>query len=420
MAVENKPQDEGPQVGGTSRGWLATFDSLQVVDYRWFWFSLLSSMAAFNMQILVRGWLVYELTGSPRALGLVSAATGIALMLFSPLGGVLADRVDKRNLMIAAQCAGGLLALVIAILVSTGAIMLWHLVVASVLSGIIWAFSLPARQAIIPELVEKHRIMNAVAVSSGAMHLSRVVFPALGGLLMSTLGVAFAYYVVVVCYIAAGSLLLRVPATGGAAVEANASMGFHLAEGLNYIRRSPVLVALLLMAVVPILFGMPYQMLMPVFAEDVLDVGARGLGFLMAAVGLGALAGSLLVASLGDFRHKGLLLFGSVLLFGVTLILFALSTNFYLSLLILLFVGVVNTAYLSINNTLLQINSEDKVRGRVMSIFVMTFGLVGVGVLLVGELAEHLDVSLGVAIGGGLVLLFTLAMALWRPILRKL
>ena len=420
MAVENKPQDEGPQVGGTSRGWLATFDSLQVVDYRWFWFSLLSSMAAFNMQILVRGWLVYELTGSPRALGLVSAATGIALMLFSPLGGVLADRVDKRNLMIAAQCAGGLLALVIAILVSTGAIMLWHLVVASVLSGIIWAFSLPARQAIIPELVEKHRIMNAVAVSSGAMHLSRVVFPALGGLLMSTLGVACAYYVVVVCYIAAASLLLRVPATGGAAVEANASMGFHLAEGLNYIRRSPVLVALLLMAVVPILFGMPYQMLMPVFAEDVLDVGARGLGFLMAAVGLGALVGSFLVASLGDFRHKGLLLFGSVLLFGVTLILFALSTNFYFSLLILLFVGVVNTAYLSINNTLLQINSEDRVRGRVMSIFVMTFGLVGVGVLLVGELAEHLDVSLGVAIGGGLVLLFTLAMALWRPILRKL
>jgi predicted MFS family arabinose efflux permease len=288
------------------------------------------------------------------------------------------------------------------------------------LSGIIWAFSLPARQAIIPELVEKHRIMNAVAVSSGAMHLSRVVFPALGGLLMSTLGVACAYYVVVVCYIAAAYLLLRVPAAGGAAVEANASMGFHLAEGLNYIRRSPVLVALLLMAVVPILFGMPYQMLMPVFAEDVLDVGARGLGFLMAAVGLGALVGSFLVASLGDFRHKGLLLFGSVLLFGVTLILFALSTNFYLSLLILLFVGVVNTAYLSINNTLLQMNSEDRVRGRVMSIFVMTFGLVGVGVLLVGELAEHLDVSLGVAIGGGLVLLFTLAMALWRPILRKL
>lgn len=420
MTGENKPQDEGPQVGGTSRGWLATFDSLQVVGYRWFWFSLLSSMAALNMQFLVRGWLVYELTGSPRALGLVAAAMGIALMLFAPLGGVVADRVDKRNLIVAAQSAGGLLALVIAILISTGAIMLWHLVVASVLSGIIWAFSLPARQAIIPELVEKHRIMNAVAISSGAMHLSRVVFPALGGLLMSTLGTAGAYYVVVVCYMVAVALLLRVPAVGGGAVEASASMGFHLAEGLNYIRRSPVLVALLLMAVVPIMFGMPYQMLMPVFAEDVLDVGARGLGFLMAAVGLGALAGSLVVASLGDFRHKGLLLLGSALLFGVTLILFTQSANFYLSLLILLCVGVVNTAYLSVNNTLLQTNVEDQVRGRVMSIYVMTFGLNGVGVLLVGELAEHLDVSLGVTIGGGLVFLFTLAMALWRPILRKL
>ncbi len=420
MTGENKPQDEGPQVGGISRGWLATFDSLQVVHYRWFWFSLLSSMAALNMQFLVRGWLVYELTGSPRALGLVAAAMGIALMLFAPLGGVVADRVDKRNLIVAAQSAGGLLALVIAILISTGAIMLWHLVVASVLSGIIWAFSLPARQAIIPELVEKHRIMNAVAISSGAMHLSRVVFPALGGLLMSTLGTAGAYYVVVVCYMVAVALLLRVPAVGGGAVEASASMGFHLAEGLNYIRRSPVLVALLLMAVVPIMFGMPYQMLMPVFAEDVLDVGVRGLGFLMAAVGLGALAGSLVVASLGDFRHKGLLLLGSALLFGVTLILFTQSANFYLSLLILLCVGVVNTAYLSVNNTLLQTNVEDQVRGRVMSIYVMTFGLNGVGVLLVGELAEHLDVSLGVTIGGGLVFLFTLAMALWRPILRKL
>jgi len=420
MTGENKPQDEGPQVGGTSRGWLATFDSLQAVGYRWFWFSLLSSMAALNMQFLVRGWLVYELTGSPRALGLVAAAMGIALMLFAPLGGVVADRVDKRNLIVAAQSAGGLLALVIAILISTGAIMLWLLVVASVLSGIIWAFSLPARQAIIPELVEKHRIMNAVAISSGAMHLSRVVFPALGGLLMSTLGTAGAYYVVVVCYMVAVALLLRVPAVGGGAVEASASMGFHLAEGLNYIRRSPVLVALLLMAVVPIMFGMPYQMLMPVFAEDVLDVGARGLGFLMAAVGLGALAGSLVVASLGDFRHKGLLLLGSALLFGVTLILFTQSANFYLSLLILLCVGVVNTAYLSVNNTLLQTNVEGQVRGRVMSIYVMTFGLNGVGVLLVGELAEHLDVSLGVTIGGGLVFLFTLAMALWRPILRKL
>ena len=420
MTGENKPQDEGPQVGGTSRGWLATFDSLQVVGYRWFWFSLLSSMAALNMQFLVRGWLVYELTGSPRALGLVAAAMGIALMLFAPLGGVVADRVDKRNLIVAAQSAGGLLALVIAILISTGAIMLWHLVVASVLSGIIWAFSLPARQAIIPELVEKHRIMNAVAISSGAMHLSRVVFPALGGLLMSTIGTAGAYYVVVVCYMVAVALLLRVPVVGGGAVEASASMGFHLAEGLNYIRRSPVLVALLLMAVVPIMFGMPYQMLMPVFAEDVLDVGVRGLGFLMAAVGLGALAGSLVVASLGDFRHKGLLLLGSALLFGVTLILFTQSANFYLSLLILLCVGVVNTAYLSVNNTLLQTNAEDQVRGRVMSIYVMTFGLNGVGVLLVGELAEHLDVSLGVTIGGGLVFLFTLAMALWRPILRKL
>jgi len=420
MTGNRQTQDENRRAQTGPRRWLTTFDSLRVVSYRWYWFSLLSSMAAFNMHILIRGWLVYQLTDSPRALGLVSAAAGMALIVFAPLGGVVADRVDKRNLMIAAQSGGGLLALVVTILIFTGAIMLWHLVVASVLTGLVFAFSLPARQAIVPELVGEHQLMNAIAIGGGAMHLSRVVFPALGGLLMSAIGVAAAYGVVVVCYLTAATLLLRVPATGSRVVEADASMGFHLVEGATYIRRSPLLMALILMAVVPILFGMPYQMLMPVFAEDVLDVGARGLGFLMAAVGVGALLGSLLVASLGDFRHKGLLLLGSVILFGITLNLFAFSEDFYLSLLVLVFLGMVNTGYMATNNTMIQSNVADEVRGRVMSIYIMTFGLNGVGVLLVGEVAEHLDAPLAIAIGGGLVLLFTLAMVLWRPILRKL
>lgn len=420
MSAKHRTPGKDTEARGTRKGWLTTFDAFQVVSYRWFWLSLLSSMAAFNMHILIRGWLVYELTGSPRALGLVSASAGVALIAFAPIGGVVADRVDKRNLMIAAQSASALLAVVITILIFTDAIMLWHLVVASVLSGTIFAFSLPARQAVVPELVEKHRIMNAIAIGGGATHLSRVVFPAIGGLLASIVGIAGAYCVVVFCYIAAAVLLLRVPPTGVRAVATSASVSFHLAEGLSYIRRSPILVSLLLMAAVPILLGMPYQMLMPVFAESVLGVGVRGLGFLMAAVGVGALIGSLLVASLGDFRHKGLLLLGSVSLFGLGLIPFALSGNFYLSLGILFCVGVVNTAYLSTNNTLIQTNVDDHVRGRVMSIYVMTFGFNGVGVLLVGEIAEHLDAPVAVAMGGALVLLFGLVMLLRRPALRRL
>jgi len=358
MSAKHRTPGKDTEARGTRKGWLTTFDAFQVVSYRWFWLSLLSSMAAFNMHILIRGWLVYELTGSPRALGLVSASAGVALIAFAPIGGVVADRVDKRNLMIAAQSASALLAV--------------------------------------------------------------VIFPAIGGLLASIVGIAGAYCVVVFCYIAAAVLLLRVPPTGVRAVATSASVSFHLAEGLSYIRRSPILVSLLLMAAVPILLGMPYQMLMPVFAESVLGVGVRGLGFLMAAVGVGALIGSLLVASLGDFRRKGLLLLGSVSLFGLGLIPFALSGNFYLSLGILFCVGVVNTAYLSTNNTLIQTNVDDQVRGRVMSIYVMTFGFNGVGVLLVGEIAEHLDAPLAVAMGGALVLLFGLVMLLRRPALRRL
>ena len=420
MSAKHRTQHEDTEVPGTRKGWLTTFDAFRVVSYRWFWSSLLSSMAAFNMHLLLRGWLVYELTGSPRALGLVSASAGVTLIALAPMGGVVADRVDKRHLMIAAQSASALLAVVVTILIYTGAIMLWHLVVASVLSGAIFAFNLPARQAIVPELVEKDRIMNAIAIGGGAMHLSRVVFPAVGGLLVSIIGIAGSYSIVVFCYIAAAVLLLRVPPTGVRAVAASASVRFHLAEGLSYIRRSSVLVSLLLMAVVPILLGMPYLMLMPVFAQDVFHVGVRGLGFLMAAVAVGALVGSFSVASLGDFRRKGLLLLGSVSLFGLGLILFALSGNFYLSLVVLFCVGVVNTGYLATNNTLIQTNVDDQVRGRVMSIYVMTFGFNGVGVLLVGEVAEHLDAPVAVAIGGALVVLFGLVMLLRQPALRRL
>jgi MFS family permease len=189
---------------------------------------------------------------------------------------------------------------------------------------------------------------------------------------------------------------------------------------LSYVRRSSILMALLTMAFVPIVFGMPYQMLMPVFAVDVLHVGPSGFGYLMAATGVGALVGSLVVASLGDFRHKGLLLLSASALFGVFLILFASSTYFYLSLFLLVGVGAASAGYLASNNTLLQLNVDDMVRGRVMSMYMMTIGLFPIGVLPAAALAEAMGIPFAVGLGGGILVLFTLAMALLRPGLRKL
>jgi predicted MFS family arabinose efflux permease len=334
--------------------------------------------------------------------------------------GVVVDRVEKRNLLITTQAFTGMVTLVIAVLITTDAIELWHLVIASLASGVILAFNLPGRQAIIPELVERRQIMNAVGLGSGAMNLSRIVAPALAGVLVGVIGIAGVYYIMVACYALAVAMLFMIPPLGVPAQNNLTTPTSALREGLSYVRRSSILMALLTMAFVPIVFGMPYQMLMPVFAVDVLHVGPSGFGYLMAATGVGALVGSLVVASLGDFRHKGLFLLSSSALFGVFLILFASSRYFYLSLFLLLGVGAASAGYLASNNTLLQLNVDDNVRGRVMSMYMMTIGLFPIGVMPAAALAEAMGIPFAVGLGGGILLLFTLAMALLRPGLRKL
>lgn len=401
-------------------GWRTTFSSLENRAYRLYWISLLASFSAQQMLLLVRGWLVYDLTDSALALGLVSAAAGVPILLFSLYGGVIVDRVDKRKLLIVTQALTAMATLTIAVLISTGAIALWHLIIAAIANGLILSFDLPGRQAIIPQLVEQRQIMNAVALGSGATNLTRVIAPALGGVLVGVMGIDGVYYLIVACYVASAAFLLTMPALLTPTRDSKATVRSDLIEGLRYIRRSPVLPALLAMAIVPIAFGMPYMMLMPVFAIDVFNMGASGLGYLMAAAGIGALAGSFLVASLGDFKHKGVLLLVASASFGVFLILFANSNYFYIALFFLLGVGMANSIYMATNNTLLQINTEDRMRGRVMSLYMMTIGLLPIAVLPASAIAESLGGSIAVGVGGAILLIFTLAMTLLRPTLRRL
>ena len=405
------PSEEAPS--RTKTGWRTTFSSLENRGYRWYWLSSMASYAAMQMQIVVRGWLVYDLTDSALALGLVSFAVGVPLLLLSPYGGAIADRVDKRRLIIISQVLTAVATLVVAVLIAIDAI-------AFVVSGIILAFNLPSRQAIIPELVGQGQIMNAVALGSGAMNLNRVVAPALGGVLAGALGIGAVYYIIVACYVVAVAFLFLVPPLRTQVRDPHTTVFGAIGEGLRYVRRSPVLLQLLLMAMIPIAFGMPYQMLMPVFAADVLDVGPSGLGYLMGAAGIGALAGSLYVASLSDLRRKGLLLLIAAVMFGVFLVLFSQSTLFYLSLFLLLGVGMASSSYMAANNTLLLIHAEDRVRGRVMSLYMMTIGLYPMAVLPMAAIAESVGAPVAVAVGGGILVLFTLAMAAARPALRRL
>ena len=416
----NSSQRDGAGLPPQSSRLRQTFSSLENRDYRFYWLGLLASSTGQQMQLVVRGWLVYELTDSALALGLVSASAGVPILLFSLYGGVIVDRVDKRKLLIVTQCITGSATLAIAVLISTGAISLWHLMLAAVANGTVLALDLPCRQAIIPQLVEQPQIMNAVALGSGAMNLTRVVAPALGGVLVGVMGIDGVYYLIVAFYAASTLVLFRVLPQTVPPRASPTTVRNDLIDGLRFIRRSPSLLALLSMAVVPIAFGMPYQLLMPVFAVDVLDLDASGLGYLMAATGVGALVGSFLLAFLGDFRHKGKLLLIASALFGAFLVFFANSNYFLLSLFLLAVVGMTNSIYMTVNNTLLQINSSDAMRGRVMSLYMMTIGLLPTAVLPISAIAEAWGAPAAVMAGGAILLVFTLAVAFRRPALRRL
>ena len=399
---------------------ITTFTSLKNRHYRWFWLGMLASFAAIHLQIVARNWLVYEMTGSALALGIVIAAWGFPILLLSLYGGAVADRVKKRDLLIVTQVANGVITLIIAVLIATGMIALWHLIAAAAVTGIIFAFHVPARLAIIPELVRKRELLNAIALNSTGMNLSRFVGFAIGGALLGFIGVAGVYYVVVFCFFVSAALLFMLPVVEKVRPRAVTSIKVDLVAGLRYIYHSDLMRSLLAMAFVSIAFGLPYMNLMPVFAVDIFDVGEFGLGLLLGMAGLGALIGSLIIASLGDFRRKGPLLMGLALGFGATVALFGLSGSYPLSLVLLIAVGLLGAGYLAVNNTLIQSNVPREVLGRVMSIYVMTFAMMPLGTLPLGAVSDAIGAQLAIGAGGVIVVLFTLGMAIFYRNLRRL
>lgn len=410
-----------PRAGTAPGGVWRTFSSLRIRNYRWYWIGMLFGFSAMQMQMVARGWLVYEMTGSALALGSIMAASGVPMLLFSLLGGVAADRFDKRNLLIVTEGLIGLVNLVVAILIAMNAIEFWHLLVASLATGVMFSFYMPARQAIVPELVGERDLFNAIALNTSGMNLTRIGAPALAGVLVGIIGVAGVYYIIAACYFIIMVTLLFIPSTGNRGGKLLAGAGRDMLEGLNYIRRSQTLLILLAMALIVSLFAMPYLFLMPVFAVKELGKGAIELGVMMGVSGIGALAGSLVIGSLGrDFKHKGWLSIVTVLGYGVSLLFFASSRSYPLSLVALVFVGIASTGFMAVNNTLIMTNVTHEVRGRVMSIYMMTFGLQSAGMLFIGVLADGLGAPLAVGAGAIITILATLAFAILTPHLRRL
>ena len=398
-----------------------TFDSLKERNYRWLWFGMVGSFAAMQMQMVARGWLVVDtLNGSALDLGIVMSSMGIPLLVFSLFGGVVTDRVQKRNLLIVTQVSIGLTTLIIATLVATELIQLWHLILSGAVTGTIFAFNMPSRQSLLSELVSRENLTNAVALNSAGLNMNRVVAPTMAGVLVGVIGIEGVYFLMVGCYTFVVFSLTRISAKKEPPSNTGKSLVKDLKDGLSYVRTNSNVLSLLLLAFAPAVLAMPYQSLMPLFAKNVLGVGSSGLGFLMGAVGVGAVAGTLGLASLSHLRSKGRLLIAALLTFGLALMLFAFSTSMYLSLAALFIVGVGSMSYNALNHTLLLTNTDPEMRGRVTSMYMMTIGLMPLGLLPAGAVADAISPGGAVSIGAGLLMLSTIVVVLWRPQIRKL
>ncbi len=363
--------------------------------------------------------MVYEMTNSQRAVGWVAFAYGLPILFLSLYGGAIAERVSKRSLLIWTQVGNGLIALVISILITTGDIQLWHLIVAAALTGILFAFHIPARFSIIPELVHEREYLNAVALNSTGWNLS-VLLSSAGALLLLVIDVEGVFWITVAAFFVSTVLLLMLPDTGSVRRKARASIWTEVIEGIKYIHSNTVLRSLLAVAFVAITFGLPYVNLMPDFAKKVFGKGEVGYGFLLSAPAIGALVVSLIVASLGNFRRKGAAAIVLAFLFGISLVLFAVSGNYYLALVFLIAVGGVSAGYFALNNTLMQIIVPQNVLGRVMGVYVITLSFASLGTLPLSYVADAKDASMAIGIGGAIIAVVAAAVMLLMPKLRRL
>jgi MFS family permease len=369
-------------------------------NFRLFFAGQFISLIGTWMQGVAQSWLVYRLTGSSFLLGAVGFAGQIQVFLLSSFGGTVADRYDRRRVVIATQSASMLLAFALAALTLTGHVRVWHIFVLATLLGAVNAFDIPARQSFIVEMVGKADLINAIALNSSMFNGARIVGPAIAGILVASIGEGWCFFSNAVSYIAviAGLLLMQTRTPPRRVSEASPLA--RILEGFRFVRSTAPIRDLLLLLGLVSLVGVPYAVLMPIFADQILHGGARGLGILMGAAGVGALCGAVSLAVRSRIQGLGRLAGYSSAGFGVSLILFSMSRSFWLSVFLLVPAGFFLMVQTASSNTLIQSMVPDELRGRIMAVYSMMFmGMAPFGALFAGLLAERLGAPLTVATG---------------------
>jgi MFS family permease len=372
------------------------------------------------MDSVAQAWLIYRLTGSSALLGLVSFANQVPVLLISPLGGYVADRWNRHRIVIFTQAASMVLALTLAWLTLTGLIRIWQLFVLASLLGIVNAFDVPARQSFLVEMVGSEDLTNAIALNSSMFNGARMVGPAVAGLLVARIGEGWCFFLNGISYVAVitGLLLMELSPFPRRPVLVSAWRNIH--DGFRYVAHTrPIKVLLLTLAVLSFA-GLPFTVLMPVFAEGILHRGSRGFGMLMGFVGLGAMGGALLLASRSGITGLSRWVAAAGAVFPISLVGFAFSRQLGLSCALLLVAGFAMMIEVGSINTLIQSMVPDHYRGRVMSVYsMMLIGMSPLGATAAGFEAEHIGAPLTIAAGASVCLVSSVLFALRLPAFRQ-
>ena len=412
-AVANAPEEVTGQPRRVIWGhllWRNTFASLKHRNFRLFFAGQLISLIGTWMQNTAQGWLVYQLTGSKILLGVVAAAGSTPIMLFSVLGGSVADRHSKHRIVLITQTSMMLFAFAFAALIWSGRISMWHILTLAALGGLALAFDMPARQAFMAEMTSPQDLMNAISLNSSIVNGARVVGPSVAGLVMAQVGIALCFLLNGISFLAvlAGLWLMRLPRFVPPARTGSAWT--HVAEGFTYVWHNRRMRTIFILFAIVGVFGWSYSVLMPAMARDMLNVDQKRYGLLLSANGFGALLGALTVASVGNQFNRRLLVLGGLAVFSVMLLLLAWVKDYYIALALLAVAGWGMLLFFSTTNTLLQTAASDQMRGRVMGIWTLVFGgTTPLGGLEAGTVSHYFGVRWALTLGATVCALAALA-----------
>lgn len=396
--------------------WGRTFESLEDRDFRYLWAGMLAMMGGINISMVARSQLTWDLTGSPLAVGLVGAGFAPPILLLSLFGGVVADRIDRKRIIQVGQVGMAIMSLFVGLSIFSGTITVFHLIAASLIQGTLFAFLMPARQAIIPQIVGKERMVNAVALNSSGMSLMTLAAPGVGGVIYGKLGPDAAYFVISGLAMTAFVLTSFLPTVGKADSKPSAAVLSDMKEGFRYAGRNKTVLLLLLLVLSTTVLAMPFRNLLPVLVDEVFGRGPEAVGLMLSMIGLGALLGSLAFAGMRASHPRGIALIGATVISGASLIGVTLTPTYAVAVVIMLFVGLGDSGRRTLNAALLMEQSDDAHRGRVMGMYMMNFGLMPAGVIPIAAIAEAAGIQIAVGSAAALLVVIGLSFLFARRI----